>query len=584
MHRITNSPPRLPIDAKEARASETETPAGKPAPANAAAQSPSPADEATSTQPAARSELRIRQANLGRSALGRIISGYEKISASEQAAKAGAARPRLTAGKQALTAPIDRLLEQRHAIPIRWEPDCGPLPGMPDIDWNSIKPTGDLLGADGSGCVVGLQANRLGPTAQQDGNGLGKHVQLAAKFIFDEHGMPGQAAGNAGAPDRLQQELSAYRSIIEAQPRGKALGGHPNLREIYGIVSMKVDGAEMRALLMEAVPGHDARKTADILRRCRDAGYFSERQYWGAIQYLCDRTLDATEHLKQAGIMHGDLKQHNILVREDGAVKAIYPGLATGAAAAGPAEGDGRKSSAAATGRVVKAPVKQLAAAYSDFVKSVSAKIGARLPVLPGEARQMDFVKDPMMGHEEAQAVIRAAFNLAEIEGKRNGGMDMRAQKPEKAISRFLEKPDLENYLGLKKHYLHTHDQEKVIAGILNSMPPGALQALNDALSSSFAGRGERLYEKGSWISGFKADDRSGPEQESIDRLRGYLDDASRLFKELKAVSHPLTPVDWPRFKDVGALTKTALRLMSEHAGIRQAMPSPGTRDNHPSS
>ncbi|MEC4717602.1 hypothetical protein RY831_00405 [Noviherbaspirillum sp. CPCC 100848] len=585
-------------------------------------------------------------------------------------------------------AQIERLLAQEGAVPMQWETDCGPLPGMPDIDWNTIKPTRELPGESSFGCIVRLQARRIGPRAKEQGGvDQNEQVQLAAKFMLDEHGSPGQAAGQTKSGDKLREELAIYRNIIEARPGSNALSRHPNLCEFYGIVTMNVDGVQMRALLMEAVPGHDAQKTADILGRCLDANYLAAREYWGAIQYLCDCTLDATEHLRKAGIVDRDIRQDGIMVREDGAVKIVdygptkrpgdtrrrspletisedYRGktgagkandvYALGATAAELAEGYRRKlriqpgggsvglppKNGTATGfiqrsnmhaKAVETPANHVDSAYLKFVNSVLRMNGATRPVMPNAARQTDFIQDPMMSHEEAQAVIQAAFQLAAIEEKKNAGASWKPgqdarqtalhlirnkQSPMPGaggptigrnqgtlappqVSRFHENPNLENYLNLKHHYSNRQDKDEVITKILKSIPDTELKTLKDEISSVFKNEGDRLLKSGMWIDTVKgtymrgrgAGIPGGPaasavkdalrkEGKSIQDLRSHIDAASRFFKDLKAISHPLTPVDWTSFNQVGALTKTALMLMSDYKGIQRTDPRQGYRDN----
>lgn len=609
-------------------------------------------DHSTSSTP---STSPVRQANRGRSVIKRILGDYERASAPAQHTGSTSAREQAKAAlKQDAMAKIERLLARESTVPMQWEPDCGPLPGMPGIDWNTIKPTRNLPGESSFGCVVHLQAKRIDPDVKEESGGVqNEQVQLVAKFMFDEHGSLGQAAGKTKAGDNLREELTHYRNIIGARSGSNAPGMHPNLRELYGIVTMNVDGVQMRALLMEAIPGHDTRTTVDILRRCLEANYLTEREYWGAIQYLCDCALDATAHLKKAGIVHGVIQQDNIIVREDGAVKLIDYGLATrpgDTSRRGSLENmfkdyRSRTGSRAAIntyalggdahGKVVAPPVNHVDSAYLKFVNSVLRMNGATRPVMPNEARQPDFIHDPLMNHEEAQAVIQAAFKLAAMEEKRNAGAPWKPDQDARQIAlrlirnrqsikpgagelpigrnesalappqvaRFHDNPNLENYISLKHHYSNRQNQEEVIARILKSIPDTELKALKNEISSVFKKEGDRLLKDGMWIdtvnviylrggsAGIPGLPRTSAvkdalmkEGKSIQDLRGHIDAASRLFKDLQAVLHPLTPVDWTSFNKLGSLTKTALKLMSDSKAIQRTDPRQGYRDSSHSS
>ena len=137
--------------------------------------------------------------------------------------------------------------------------------------------------------------------------------------------------------DDLAHELKGYQTIY------RAVGNHPNLVNVYGIVRMpknremkhrllnafglaqaQKNSKMKRVLLMDMVPGKDGEipgptgeKTFDALRKCWNDGKISSEQYWGAMQFIGRRLLDVTEHLGKAGIVHNDIKPQNFLVNEE---------------------------------------------------------------------------------------------------------------------------------------------------------------------------------------------------------------------------------------------------------------------------
>jgi len=116
--------------------------------------------------------------------------------------------------------------------------------------------------------------------------------------------------------DELAEELKAYQTIYDT------VGPHPNIVNVYGIAEVTSNGKKMRTLLMDAVPGKDADlgKTGvvafDALRKSWNEGKISNKEYWGAIQFIGRRLLDVTEHIGKAGVVHNDIKPDNFIVDE----------------------------------------------------------------------------------------------------------------------------------------------------------------------------------------------------------------------------------------------------------------------------
>lgn len=512
-----------------------------------------------------------------------------------------------TGRQQATSAIVSRLLNQKTAIPLEWVPGAGPLPGTPDLDWNSVKPTGKLLGSGNSAWVVGVKAMRRdGPAGQGKKGASGTEVRLAAKIL---KGTAPNAPhiGETETADRLAEAFNSYRSIIDAKHDGKPLGTHPNLCEIYGIVTMNVEGVPMHAMLMEAIPGRDAKAAANTLRRHREINSLTEREYWGAIQYLCDGLLAAVAHVEKSGIAHGGFNLENILVRNDGTVKVIDYGRA---------------------GKAGDEPF-DVTAAYM----SAMGKLRDAVPAAPGEAKGKNLVTDRMLAPEEAQAVLSEVFALGEIGGQRenrtrplprtdsrriansaflhehrrmDGAGNPSSTYAEKdstppSLSAFLEQPNFKNYVALQQHYQGVRGREQTISEVLSSLPEKALEALKQEITHTVSTKGETLLAKGAWLTGLKSHLTAGTEDgirqaaasqslrtkqnggketaieavlnsvgKSIEDLRLYIAEAGSLFAALNAVSHPLTPVDWKGVSEVGSLTKFALKLRAEHLGRQQ--------------
>ena len=109
----------------------------------------------------------------------------------------------------------------------------------------------------------------------------------------------------AADPDRLAR----------FQREAKALGGlnHPNIAAIYGVE----DRGAVPAIIMELVAGED----------------LSERIGRGAVPLpealtIARQIAEALSAAHDAGVVHRDLKPHNIKVRDDGVVKVLDFGLA----------------------------------------------------------------------------------------------------------------------------------------------------------------------------------------------------------------------------------------------------------------
>lgn len=565
--------------------------------------------------------------------LDEILGGYQhqhEAVPSQVRSQGSKQRPQAKAAPaESMSAAISALLNEKKPVPMQWDAGCGPLPGTPELDWSSLTPTGKVLGKGSFGRVLEFKAKREKPSGTESKSGSEKEMRemremrLAAKILFDQSDASAAANGTAGANDKLLEEFLTYRSIIDAKLDGKPLGTHPNLCEMYGIVTMTVKGVPLRAILMEAVSGRDAQTTADTLRRCLEANYLTAREFWGSLQYLCDGMLAAAGHLEKAGIVHREFKQENVLVGRNGDIKVIDYGLA--------AKADDRRFGGTqaymphdyrdAEGVTSATDVYAIGATAAEMAE------GWERTVLREGADSFETLlpKDQMMDRDEAQAVIRTAFRLADIEGQRRssdrwrpnkdagsmakrsimderermGGAGNRSSAPAAkdptppSLSEFQRQPDLDHYLALQRHLRNTRNQGQEIEKVLSSLPAEALKALNQEIAETASIRGKALLAKGTWLTELKSvladadkDGNARPKQagsgetaieaalkpfgKSIEDLRAYIAEAGTLFADLHAVSHSLTPVDWKEVSEVGSLTKFALNLRAQHLGLQQ--------------
>lgn len=102
----------------------------------------------------------------------------------------------------------------------------------------------------------------------------------------------------------------------------KELSNHPNLPEFYGIYYRKsYEDSDQVWLVIELC---DNGSVTDLVKSLLKMGLRLDEEL---IAYILRETLMALEHLHLNRVMHRDVKGHNILITENGAVKLIDFGV-----------------------------------------------------------------------------------------------------------------------------------------------------------------------------------------------------------------------------------------------------------------
>jgi len=116
---------------------------------------------------------------------------------------------------------------------------------------------------------------------------------------------------------------------FEREAHALAALNHPCIATVYAIEDLDLpDGGQLRALVMELVPGEDL-----SIRLRRGALPVAEALV------IARQVADALAAAHDAGIVHRDLKPANIKLREDGTIKVLDFGLAKWGDDAGPDDG-----------------------------------------------------------------------------------------------------------------------------------------------------------------------------------------------------------------------------------------------------
>src|SRR5688572_10967325 len=157
------------------------------------------------------------------------------------------------------------------------------------------------------------QGTRLGPyevLAPLGAGGMGEVYRARDTKLNREVAikvLPAAFALDANRLARFTREAQMLASL-----------NHPNIAGIYGIETLSTGSGQDNAIVMELVEGQD----------------LSEMIFDGPAIHLSDaiaiarQIADALEAAHEQGMVHRDLKPHNIKVRADGTVKVLDFGLA----------------------------------------------------------------------------------------------------------------------------------------------------------------------------------------------------------------------------------------------------------------
>ena len=123
---------------------------------------------------------------------------------------------------------------------------------------------------------------------------------VAVKVLNPEHG--GTDIGNR----------------FEREGRTSARLAHPNIVQVYDAGEAMIDGRETSYIVMEYVPGGDLKALID------QQGRLSGHELFG----LGDEVCAGLAHAHERGVIHRDIKPHNILLDEHGHAKVTDFGIA----------------------------------------------------------------------------------------------------------------------------------------------------------------------------------------------------------------------------------------------------------------
>lgn len=175
----------------------------------------------------------------------------------------------------------------------------------PSIDWHNIAIDGEF-GEGGSARTSRLAA----------GTGDERTI-IAGKWIKSS-----RLSMHSSGHDRLSYEFNQYEHLY-----GK-LGLHPQFCKVYGIANIDTGETRQRMLLMEALDGYDVVDLGLNLKMDWYQGRITSAQYWGSLQYIYKEVFRAVVLLKEAGLLHGDIKCENIMITNTGRVVLIDLGEA----------------------------------------------------------------------------------------------------------------------------------------------------------------------------------------------------------------------------------------------------------------
>ena len=155
-------------------------------------------------------------------------------------------------------------------------------------------------------------------------------AKLADRFVLEsELGSGGMARVFLGRDEVLDRPVAVkvlnpihggtdIGERFQREGRTAARLAHPNIVQVYDAGEGALDGRESPYIVMEYVPGGDLKELID--RRGRLSG--------AELSRLGGEVCSGLAHAHERGVIHRDIKPHNILLDENGHAKVTDFGIA----------------------------------------------------------------------------------------------------------------------------------------------------------------------------------------------------------------------------------------------------------------
>jgi eukaryotic-like serine/threonine-protein kinase len=155
-------------------------------------------------------------------------------------------------------------------------------------------------------------------------------IKLADRFVLEsELGSGGMARVYLGRDEVLDRPVAIkvlnpvhggtdIGNRFEREGRTAARLAHPNIVQVYDAGEALFDGRETSYIVMEYVPGGDLKELIDQQGRLTGPG----------LAGLGDEVCAGLAHAHERGVIHRDIKPHNILLDENGHAKVTDFGIA----------------------------------------------------------------------------------------------------------------------------------------------------------------------------------------------------------------------------------------------------------------
>ena len=155
-------------------------------------------------------------------------------------------------------------------------------------------------------------------------------IRLADRFVLENKlGSGGMASVFLGRDEVLDRPVAVkvlnplhggtdIGDRFEREGRTAARLAHPNIVQVYDAGEAEFDGRETSYIVMEYVPGGDLKGLIDVRSRLPGA----------ELARLGDEICAGLAHAHERGVIHRDIKPHNILLDENGHAKVTDFGIA----------------------------------------------------------------------------------------------------------------------------------------------------------------------------------------------------------------------------------------------------------------